>query len=80
MLVVYLCVPCVCTHAEVNSLLRLAACGGCLQARLESMWLWYSGAKSEKVAFALAPAITIILILFGGYYINSQSIPRWLFW
>ena len=36
--------------------------------------------KNEKVALAVAPAVTIILMLFGGFYVNSDSIPVWLFW
>lgn len=35
---------------------------------------------NEKLMLALAPALTIIFILFGGFYINTASIPRWLFW
>lgn len=29
---------------------------------------------------ALAPAITVILILFGGFYVNEDTIPVWLRW
>ena len=36
--------------------------------------------KNEKVAMALAPAITVILILFGGFYVNEDTIPVWLRW
>ncbi|KAK9828718.1 hypothetical protein WJX72_001697 [[Myrmecia] bisecta] len=36
--------------------------------------------KNDKMALAIAPAVTVCLILFGGFYINSASIPRWLFW
>ena len=36
--------------------------------------------QNEKVAFAVAPGVTIILILFGGFYVNSSTIPAWLRW
>lgn len=39
-----------------------------------------AGSRNEKVALALAPAITIILILFGGFYVNEGTIPDWLSW
>jgi ABC-type multidrug transport system permease subunit len=39
-----------------------------------------AGAKNEKVALAIAPAITVILILFGGFYVNEATIPVWLRW
>lgn len=39
-----------------------------------------AGSKNEKVALALAPAITVILILFGGFYVNEGTIPEWLSW
>lgn len=39
-----------------------------------------AGAPNEKVALALAPAVTVILILFGGFYINEDTIPDWLAW
>ena len=39
-----------------------------------------AGAKNEKVALAIAPAITVILILFGGFYANQDTIPSWLSW
>jgi ABC-type multidrug transport system permease subunit len=37
-------------------------------------------APNEKMAFALAPALTVILILFGGFYVNADTIPVWLSW
>lgn len=39
-----------------------------------------AGCKNEKIALALAPAITVILILFGGFYIDADAIPDWLGW
>lgn len=36
--------------------------------------------KTEKLAFAAAPAITIILLLFAGFIVNTDSIPVWLRW
>ena len=39
-----------------------------------------AGARNEKVALAIAPAITVILILFGGFYVNEGTIPVWLSW
>lgn len=39
-----------------------------------------AGTPNEKVAIALAPAITVILILFGGFYVNSSTVPVWLRW
>jgi hypothetical protein len=32
------------------------------------------------VALALAPGVTVILILFGGFYINTDTIPRAIRW
>ncbi|GAB4813264.1 hypothetical protein N2152v2_000310 [Parachlorella kessleri] len=31
--------------------------------------------KSEKLAFAVAPALTVILMLCGGFFVNKDSIP-----
>ncbi|EFN55090.1 hypothetical protein CHLNCDRAFT_134988 [Chlorella variabilis] len=39
-----------------------------------------AAAKNEKVAIALAPMITVILMLFGGFYVNTQTIPPVLSW
>ena len=39
-----------------------------------------AGARNEKVALAIAPAITVVLILFGGFYVNEDTIPVWLSW
>ncbi|KAK9806141.1 hypothetical protein WJX72_003105 [[Myrmecia] bisecta] len=39
-----------------------------------------AAANSEKTAQVAAPGITVIFILFGGFYINSASIPVWLAW
>ncbi len=39
-----------------------------------------AGAPNEKVALALAPAVTVVLILFGGFYVNEDTIPVWLSW
>jgi ABC-type multidrug transport system ATPase subunit/ABC-type multidrug transport system permease subunit len=39
-----------------------------------------AGARNEKVALALAPAVTVVLILFGGFYVNEGTIPVWLSW
>jgi len=39
-----------------------------------------AGSPNEKVALAIAPAVTVILILFGGFYINEDTIPVWLSW
>jgi ABC-type multidrug transport system ATPase subunit/ABC-type multidrug transport system permease subunit len=35
---------------------------------------------NEKVAFAIAPAITVVLILVGGFYVNQDAIPVWISW
>jgi len=32
--------------------------------------------QNEKVALALAPALTIIFVLFGGFYANTNTIPK----
>ena len=32
-----------------------------------------AGAPNEKVALAIAPSITVILILFGGFYANAET-------
>jgi hypothetical protein len=32
-----------------------------------------AGAPNERVAMALAPAITIVMILFGGFYVNEGA-------
>jgi ABC-type multidrug transport system ATPase subunit/ABC-type multidrug transport system permease subunit len=34
----------------------------------------------EKIALAIAPMITVILMLFGGFYANVQTIPAVLRW
>lgn len=34
----------------------------------------------EKIALALAPMVTVILMLFGGFYANTQTIPPVLRW
>ena len=34
------------------------------------------GLQNEKVALALAPALTIIFVLFGGFYANTNTIPK----
>jgi ABC-type multidrug transport system ATPase subunit/ABC-type multidrug transport system permease subunit len=39
-----------------------------------------AAAPNEKVAFAIAPAITVILILVGGFYVNQDSVPDWIGW
>lgn len=39
-----------------------------------------AGARNEKVALAIAPAVTVVLILFGGFYVNENTIPVWLSW
>lgn len=35
---------------------------------------------NEKVAFAVAPALLVTLMLFGGFYANQDTIPVWLSW
>lgn len=35
---------------------------------------------NEKVSFALAPAITVVLILVGGFYVNQDAVPVWISW
>lgn len=37
-------------------------------------------APNEKLALALAPTITIVLMLFGGFYVNTSTIPAVLRW
>lgn len=37
-------------------------------------------APNEKLALALAPTITIVLMLFGGFYVNTATIPAVLRW
>lgn len=32
-----------------------------------------AGSPNERVAMALAPALTIVLILFGGFYVNEGA-------
>jgi ABC-type multidrug transport system ATPase subunit/ABC-type multidrug transport system permease subunit len=36
--------------------------------------------SSQQVANALAPLVTIIFLLTGGFYINADSIPNFLIW
>ncbi|GAB4815997.1 hypothetical protein N2152v2_003043 [Parachlorella kessleri] len=36
--------------------------------------------RNEKVALAVGPAVVVILILFGGFYIQKDSIPAVLRW
>jgi len=35
---------------------------------------------NEKVSFALAPAITVVLILVSGFYVNQDAVPVWISW
>ncbi len=35
---------------------------------------------SEKSAMALAPAVTVVLMLFGGFYVNEGTIPAAIRW
>ena len=37
-------------------------------------------APNEKVSFALAPAITVVLILVSGFYVNQDAVPVWISW
>merc|ERR1712039_784216 len=39
-----------------------------------------SCAPSIDAANAMAPLIMVLMILFGGFYINSDSMPEWLGW
>ena len=33
-----------------------------------------------QVAQAFAPIVVVLMILFGGFYINVDSLPVWLAW
>mmetsp|Transcript_12829 Transcript_12829/g.30419 ORF Transcript_12829/g.30419 Transcript_12829/m.30419 type:complete len:132 (-) Transcript_12829:274-669(-) len=37
-------------------------------------------APNSDVAMALGPMVMVIFIVFGGYYVNSETIPRPLRW
>lgn len=39
-----------------------------------------SAAPNEKVATASAPIAVVLMILFGGFYINVDSLPDALSW
>lgn len=39
-----------------------------------------AGPKNEKIAITLMPMVNIILTMFGGFYINSDSLPAALRW
>ena len=39
-----------------------------------------AGSKNEKVGIALMPMVNILLTMFGGFYINSESLPTALGW
>jgi len=39
-----------------------------------------TAAPNLKVAQILAPTCTIILMLFGGFYVSTDSLPVWLVW
>jgi ABC-type multidrug transport system permease subunit len=39
-----------------------------------------SAAPNEKVATAAAPIVVVLMILFGGFYINVDSLPDALSW
>ena len=36
--------------------------------------------NSIQIAIALAPAILVPLMLFGGFFLNNESVPDWLIW
>lgn len=37
-------------------------------------------ASDLQVALALAPPLIIPFMLFGGFFLNSESVPSWLIW
>jgi len=37
-----------------------------------------SVAPSPEAAFAMGPAVMVIFIVFGGYYVNEENVPRFL--
>ena len=39
-----------------------------------------SAAPSLDSAIAIGPILVIIMILFGGFYVNTASLPPWLDW
>jgi len=39
-----------------------------------------AGPKNEKIAITLMPMVNILLTMFGGFYINSDSLPAALRW
>ncbi|KAL4425753.1 hypothetical protein ABPG75_009769 [Micractinium tetrahymenae] len=39
-----------------------------------------AAAKTEKIAFAVAPGVTVVLMLFGGFFVSTDSIPASIRW
>ena len=39
-----------------------------------------AAAPTQQVALAFGPLATVIFMLFGGFYVNLDSIPVWLRW
>lgn len=39
-----------------------------------------SAAPTTEAANAIAPLFVVLMILFGGFYINIESLPVWLQW
>lgn len=39
-----------------------------------------SATGSAQLATALGPLVVVLMILFGGFYINVKSLPIWLSW
>ncbi len=37
-------------------------------------------APSTEAALAMGPAVILIFVVFGGYYVNDKSVPRALQW
>ena len=68
-------------QAEVDKYFIFIA--GCIAVTLVAHALGLSigaGAPNLNVSMAMAPMIFIPLMLLGGFFLNDDSIPKWLIW
>ncbi len=41
---------------------------------------WFTCAPNIDAANAIVPMFMVLTILFGGFYINAESMPQWIGW
>lgn len=68
-------------RADADRFFIYMACLIVVTLAAQSLGLAISAGVSDiGIAMALAPAVFIPLMLFGGYFLNDSSIPDWLMW